>query len=91
MTTSGCINSRGTLRAISGDRSSHRQAVTFLKPWVGPPSAMVPETQVRMNLPLLALLAPALLPFGVKLSLPQNSCGGIFALIHQKPVGLVPW
>ena len=58
---------------------------------VGPPHALVLETWVRVNLILPALLATALLPFGIKLSLPQNSSGGAFASIHQRPVGLVPW
>ena len=58
--------------------------------WVGPPHALVPETWVRVNLILPALLATALPPFGVELSLPQSSVGGALALIHQKLVVLVP-
>ena len=56
----------------------------------GPPCPLVPETQVRVNPILPALLATDLLPFGVKLSLPQNSGGSAFALIHQRLMGLVP-
>ena len=64
--------------------------LTSSKPGAGLPCALVMETQVRVNLIWPALIAFALLPFGVKLSLPQSSSGGAFISFPQRPLGLVP-
>ena len=58
-------------------------------PGAGPLLVYAPETQMRVNLIPPALLANTLLPFGIELSLPQNSGGGAFTLTHQRPERLV--
>ena len=68
------MGSRCTLKAVAGDGSLLRQAITSLKPGGGATPCTAPRGQdgdTESCLP--AQLAGALLPFGVELSFPQNS------------------
>ena len=61
-----------------------------LRHGVGPLLVLVLETWVRVNLILPALLANALLPFSIKLSLLQNSGGCTSTSTQQRCGRLVP-
>ena len=81
--------SRGTLKAVAGNGPPHRQAITSSKLGVGPLLVLVLETWVRVNFVLPTLLASALLPFGIELSLLPNSGSGASTLTLQRQGRLV--
>ena len=81
MATSGCVNSKGTLKAATGNGSPHRQAVSLSK--------LFPEAQVKVTLFWLALSATTLPPSGIELSSLQSSSGGAFVLCPHRLLGLV--
>ena len=88
--TSVCMYSRGTLKVVVDNRSPHRQAVTSSKPKGGATTCIGSGDLGEGESHSATLLASPLLPFGVELSLPQNSGGGASTLTHQRPERLVP-
>ena len=83
ITISGCLILGDASVGAGEEESFHKQAVTPLKPRVVQSLALVWETwEVTWNLTLPVLLVNILLLFNAKLSSPQHSGCGVFALTH---------
>ena len=87
--TFDCMCSRGTLKAVTGPLAG--RPLPPQSQGAGLLLALVLETWVRVNLVLPSLFASALPPFGIELSLLQNSSGSASALTHQMWERFVLW